>query len=94
MRNLVWKEQSTKRWIITTANSYDELHKGLGENRPEWFSTQRKALVFLKENFSEEVTMENGKTSMQPPSTFTYSRSNRPHPFNWYTTKIYLEGAK
>jgi len=93
MRNLVWKEQSTKRWIITTANSYDELAEGLGENRPEWFSTQREALVFLKENFSKEVTMENGKTFMQPPSTFTYSRSNSPHPFSWYTTKIYLEGA-
>lgn len=51
MFNLVWKEQSTKRWIITTADSYDKICYGQGENRPEWFSTRREALLFIKDKF-------------------------------------------
>ena len=93
MQNLVWKEQSTKRWIITTANSYDELHEGLGENRPEWFTTKREALLFLKDNFSYEVTLPD-RTIIQEPSTWYYSRSGRPHSFCWFTNTTYLEGAK
>ena len=54
MFNLVYKEQSTKRWIITFSDNYGELHQGRGDNRPEWFSTRRETLNFLEKNFSEE----------------------------------------
>jgi len=93
MLNLVWKEQSTKRWVITTADTYDELKQGLGENRPEWFTSKREALNFLKDNFSKEIDLTDRKY-IEYPSAWYYSRSGRPHPFNWHTNTTYLQGAK
>lgn len=99
MFNLVWKEQSTKRWIITFSDNYGELHQGRGDNRPEWFSTRREALKFLEENFSEEVTI-GCRTRIRPPRTYVYRRANRSygfaglHRFDWSNNWNYLEGAK
>ena len=93
MKYLVWKEQSSKRWIITVGESYNDLNEGLGENRPEWFATKREALIFLEDNFSEEIDLGDRKY-IKHPSTWYYSRAGRPHPFNWMTNKTYLEGTK
>lgn len=99
MYNLVWKEQSTKRWIITTADTYGEIFQGQGENRPEWFSTRREALNFLEENFSEKVTI-GYRTRIRPPRTYVYRRQSHSygvaslHLFQWSNNWNYLEGAK
>lgn len=93
MKYLVWKEQSSKRWVITAAESYNDLKEGLGENRPEWFATKREALIFLKDKFSKEIDLADRKY-IEHPSAWYYSRGGRPHPFNWLTNKTYLEGTK
>jgi len=93
MKYLVWKEQSSKRWVITVGESYNDLKEGLGENRPEWFTSKREAMIFLKDNFSKEIDLADRKY-IKHPSAWYYSRSGRPHPFNWDTNKTYLEGAK
>ncbi len=97
MYNLIWQEQSTKRWVITTADNYGELHQGRGNNRPEWFTTRREALNFLEKNFSEKVTIGKVTISMKPPRTYVYRRTNRSygspslHWFNWSNNWNYLE---
>lgn len=99
MYNLVWKEQSTKRWIITTADTYGEIFQGQGENRPEWFTTRREALNFLEENFVDKVTI-GSRTYFRPPRTYVYRRPSHSygvaslHLFQWSNNWKYLEGAK
>lgn len=100
MYNLVWKEQSTKRWIITTADTYGEIFQGQGENRPEWFSTRREALLFIEANLPSYKINIFGRTVLRPARTYVYRRANHSYGvpsiqrFNWSTNWNYLEGGK
>ena len=95
MYNLVWKEQSTKRWVITTADTYTEIFHGQGENRPEWFSTRKDALNFLKNNFKEKYFVGE-KYYTRPPRTYVYRRASHSygvaslHLFQWHNNWYYL----
>ncbi len=96
MYNLVWKEQSSKRWIITTAETYSDIFQGYGDNRAEWFSSRRDALNFLKDNFKEKYFI-GGKYYVRPPKTYVYRRANHSygqrtlHRFDWFNNYTYLD---
>jgi hypothetical protein len=102
MKYLVWKQGSPyNNWVISFAESHDDLYQGCAENLPNWFTTRKDALNFIRQNFRHRYKIStNGflgyKWKNKPADTYIYRRGNRSYGsptmvrFNWSQNYTYL----
>jgi len=57
MKYLVWKQGSPyNNWVVSYAEQPYDLYHGYADKLPNWFTTRRQALNFIRENYGHAET--------------------------------------